>query len=102
MSKWVYLNPDNTIREIIPDNATKSLPEWEDVTEGLQAITKWYGEDFAAHCVEAPDEVMQNWSYDGLIFIPPVPPEITPPQPTAEDRLRADVDYMAILLGVTL
>lgn len=35
--------------EIIPDNA---IP-----------VSKWYGEEFAANCIEAPDEVNQGWFY---------------------------------------
>lgn len=36
--------------EIIPDYA---LP-----------VEQWYGAEFAAQCVEAPDEVEQHWTYD--------------------------------------
>ena len=38
----------NIVTEIIPDYA---LP-----------VEKWYGKEFAALCVEAPDEVEQNWT----------------------------------------
>ena len=41
----------NVVVEIIPDYA---LP-----------VAQWYGEAFAAQCVEAPDEVEQGWVYDG-------------------------------------
>ena len=38
---------NNVVREVIPDYA---LP-----------VEKFYGADFAAQCVEAPDEVDQHW-----------------------------------------
>ena len=48
----------NVVVEIIPDYA---LP-----------VAQWYGEAFAAQCVEAPDEVEQGWVYDGENFTCPV------------------------------
>lgn len=58
---------DNVVVEIIPDYA---LP-----------VDQWYGEDFAAQCVEALDNVEQSWVYDKASgqFTPPAPPE--PPAP---------------------
>lgn len=47
----------NVVVEIIPDYA---LP-----------VAQWYGEAFAAQCVEAPDEVEQGWVYDGENFTCP-------------------------------
>lgn len=41
---------DNVVVEVIPDYA---LP-----------VEKWYGKEFAAQCVEAPDEVEQHWTMD--------------------------------------
>lgn len=41
---------DNVVVEIIPEYA---LP-----------VEKWYGAAFAEQCMEAPDEVEQNWVYD--------------------------------------
>lgn len=38
------------VKEIIPDYATP--------------VSNWYGNDFAMSCVDAPDEVEQNWVYD--------------------------------------
>lgn len=54
------------VREVIPDYA---LP-----------VEKWYGEEFAAQCVEAPDEVDQRWVYDSKTgtFSQPVEPEPGP------------------------
>lgn len=47
----------NVVVEIIPDYA---LP-----------VAQWYGEAFAAQCVEAPDDVSQGWVYDGENFTCP-------------------------------
>ena len=41
---------ENVVYEIIPDYA---LP-----------VEKWYGFEFATQCINAPDEVEQNWVYD--------------------------------------
>ena len=49
--KFVRLE-NNTVREIIPAAATSP------------SISYWYGQDFASLCVEAPDEVMQHWTYN--------------------------------------
>ena len=46
--KTVYLNEDNTVREIIPEYALP--PE------------KWYSEAFARRCVEVQDNVEQGLS----------------------------------------
>lgn len=62
MSKTVYLNSDNTVREIIPDYA---LP-----------VEKWYGAEFARRCVEAPDDVEHGWIYNeesGVVSASPGP-----------------------------
>lgn len=45
-----YMNPDNTVREIIPDEA--------------RPVAQWYNEEFASHCMEIPDDVHENWEYD--------------------------------------
>lgn len=48
----------NIVAEIIPDYA---LP-----------VEKWYGKEFAALCVEAPDDVEQHWVMnDDGSFSPP-------------------------------
>ena len=61
---------NNIVFEIIPEYA---LP-----------VEKWYGENFAADCVEAPDEVEQHWVYDPQTgtFSEPVEPE---PEPEPEE-----------------
>ena len=41
---------NNAVAEIIPEYA---IP-----------VEKWYGEELASQCLEAPDEVDQNWIYD--------------------------------------
>lgn len=72
---------ENVVVEIIPEYA---LP-----------VNKWYGEKFAAECIEAPDCVDQGWQYDGENWNEPVynsaPKEA---EPTTEEILNA-------MLGVT-
>ena len=60
---------DNVVYEIIPEYA---LP-----------VEKWYGSEFAAHCVEAPSEVEQGWIYDdeAKTFSKPTPA----PEPQLDD-----------------
>lgn len=77
--KWVRLE-NNVVREVIPDEATKPN------------VAYWYGDDFAAQCKQAPDEVDQRWVYDpetGKYSEPPVP---IPPEPQP--------DYMAFIAGL--
>lgn len=74
--------------------------------------------------VEAPDYVFEGWGYDpnaegDARFIRPTPPDgwlydadtgtfyqegtVAPSSvPTAEEQLRADVDFIAAMMGVTL
>ena len=74
--------------------------------------------------VEAPDYVFEGWGYDpsqegDARFLPPIPPEgwlydentgtfyqdgEVPPslRPSEEEQLRADIDYLAIMMGVSL
>lgn len=47
--KTVHLR-DSIVSEIIPEYA--------------KPVKKWYGEEFASECIEAPDEVYQNWVYN--------------------------------------
>ena len=73
----------NTVREIIPDEATQP------------SVAHWYGEEFAAQCVEAPNDVQQGYIYDaetGAFAPPPPPPEPEPPEPQGDiAQLTADV-----------
>jgi hypothetical protein len=80
---------NNTVVEIIPNYA---LP-----------VEKWYGAEFSALCMEAPDEVEQNWAYDPdtETWAEPKAPE-PQPEPTELEQLRADVDYIAMETGVEL
>ena len=67
---------DNIVVEIIPEYA---LP-----------VEKWYGLEFAAQCIEAPDDVEQGWVYDGNSFskvIPEPEPESTP-EPIKETKTK--------------
>lgn len=87
---------NNIVFEIIPDYA---LP-----------VEKWYGADFAAMCMEVPDEVDQHWVYDpetSTFSPPPMPPEPEEPEevePPAGDEGESEVtadELMDILLGVS-
>lgn len=89
--KTVYLNEDNTVREIIPEYALP--PE------------KWYSEAFARRCVEVQDNVEQGWFYNpetGQATPDTRPSE--PQPPSAEKRLGlleealAQTDETAIAL----
>ncbi len=79
----------NVVREVIPEYA---LP-----------VEKFYGPAFAAACVEAPDEVEQRWARnkDGSWSAPADIPAAAA-EPTQLEQLRADVDYIAMEMGVEL
>ena len=82
---------NNIVKEIIPLYA---LP-----------VEEWYGAEFAASCVAAPDEVGERWTYDAETgeFRAPQPQEPpAPPEPTETQQLRADIDFLAIMTGVNL
>lgn len=55
----------------------------ETIPEYALPVEKWYGAEFAAQCVEAPDEVQQKWVYDvgAKTFSKPTPT----PEPTLDD-----------------
>lgn len=83
----------NVVVEIIPEYA---LP-----------VETWYGEKFAAQCMEAPDEVEQGWVYDpeSGTFSEPVPYEPEPepePEPTQLDIIEAQVTYTAMMTDTLL
>lgn len=63
--KNAYMNPDYTVREILPSEAVP--------------IADWYNAEFASHCMEIPDHVMPNWEYDprnGQFYEPGTRPEL--------------------------
>lgn len=69
---------NNTVAEIIPEYA---LP-----------VETWYGETFAAQCMEAPDEVEQRWTYDPESGTWSEPGDTDPaPEPTVWDELAAAI-----------
>ena len=77
----------NLVVEIIPDEA--------------RPVSKWYNEDFAKQCVEAPDEVQPNWSYDPETGeFSDEYPEIPIPTDEPEEPVTTD-DILNALLGVT-
>ena len=79
---------DNIVAEIIPEYA---LP-----------VEKWYGADFAAQCVEAPDEVDQLWVYDpaaGAFYAPVEEPKLEEStELTMEDLAEVALDLETRLL----
>ena len=85
--KWVRI-VDNKVYEIIPEEST------------TPSIATWYGEEFANLCVEAPDEVMQNWHYEAstgaFMEEDPSPPGLPESGATVEDIL----DILEKMLGV--
>jgi len=48
---WVRLD-NNKVMEIIPEENT--IPD----------VASWYGAEFESWCIQAPDEVQQNWYYN--------------------------------------
>lgn len=73
------------VAEIIPEYA---LP-----------VADWYGSSFAAHCVEAPDEVGQRWAYDPETgtFAPPAEKE-EPEEPSGDTaRIAALEEELAAI-----
>lgn len=51
--------------------------------------------------VEAPDNVCEGWGYANGEFTEPQSPA-EEDEPTEAERLRADVDYIAAMTGVSL
>lgn len=43
-------------------------------------VKHWYGEEFAAKCIEAPDNAEQGWVYSNGVFTAPVEEKPTPSQ----------------------
>ena len=66
MAKMVFIE-DGADKEIIPDYA---LP-----------VEKWYGEEFASNCVEAPEDVKEGLLYDPETKTFSKPPAPKPPEP---------------------
>lgn len=74
----------------------KNNEVWEVIPEEALPVEKWYGEEFAAECTEAPDEVDQRWVYDPETgtFSPPPEPVPVEPEPGMEEIINT-------LLGVS-
>lgn len=103
--KFIYLT-DNTVQEIIPETnpAFPGIP-----------IEQRYSPEFLANCVVVDNntEVQSGWIYDPetqTFSEPPEPepvepidpPDREPPEPTEMERTRADIDYLALMMGVEL
>lgn len=82
--KWAKLE-GNIVREIIPDAAT------------VPSVAHWYGEQFAAECRKAPNEVEQRWVYDpkASTFAPPEPE----PEPIPTPDITELTEAIRILTG---
>lgn len=94
--KYVYVDSNSVVQEIIPE-VNPNLPGF--------TVVQRYPVDFVAKLIPVVDTtpVEQNWVYDGETFSPPVPePEPEPTVPTDLEKLRADIDYIAMETGVTL
>jgi hypothetical protein len=76
---------DGAVREIIPTAAT------------VPNVTHWYGADFAAECVNAPEDVRQGWIYDGTTFSPP-----SASQPSVEDLRAAKIAELSTACEQTI
>jgi hypothetical protein len=65
---------DGVVIEIIPTEATKPLPGWTGIAEGIPSIARWYNDDFAKDCREVPYNVEQGWIYsdETRVFEPPL------------------------------
>lgn len=72
---------NNTVAEIVP---TDALP-----------VSKWYGEDFAAQCIESPDSVGYGWVYDPKTKLFSPPPEPGSPEPDEITLIKAQVQSQA-------
>ena len=88
--KWVRL-ANNKVVEIIPEKARQP------------SVAHWYGAEFAAQCVEAPEEVQQNWIFDEVsgTFSEPSLLAVTFPALTPEEIIMAKIDYLAMMTGVS-
>lgn len=72
---------DSYVREIIPEDATP--------------IENWYPDWFCNQCVEADDEVQQNWYYNGENFyekVPVVEPDIVLHASDLANAIRSGVN----------
>ena len=77
--KTVYLNEDNTVREIIPEYALP--PE------------KWDSDAFARRCVEVQDDVEQGWRYNPETG--QATPGTRPPEPESPSEEDITLDMLA-------
>ena len=99
---YIYLK-DNTVLELIPDESA-AFP-------GIPAAQR-YSSDFLSHCITLDDvsSIHTGMIYDPdakTFSEPPIPnpvviTEPTIPEPTEQEQLRADVDYIAAMEGVNL
>lgn len=89
------------------------IPEFDPVFPSIP-ISQRYSTEFLQNLLEVADDtdVQPNMLYNpdtGEFIWPepepapePSPVDATPPEPTAEERNRADIDYLALMMGVDL
>ena len=79
--KIVYLDPDNSVREILPEATYE------------KGAAFWYGPEFAERCVEAPDDVEQGYVYNAETGIFSKPSYNVPaPEPETEPSVWDELD----------
>lgn len=86
---WVRLQ-NNIVCEILPENAA------------IPSVAYWYGDDFAAQCIQAPENITQGMVYNAETeeFIMPDKPQTTVQETTENLTLDmlADHEYRLSLL----
>ena len=81
--KYVRLDGNNKVVEILPES-----------TYGL-GIEHWYGQEFASHCVSAPDNIQEGLYYQNGAFIERE--EQNQREATELEKLEAQVMYTALM-----
>lgn len=72
---------------------------YEIIPEYALPVEEFYSPEFVAQCMEAPDEVKQNWIYiDGQWVSPEKVPK-PKRQPGAEERIAALESAMLAMMG---
>lgn len=82
--RYVRLNEANRVAEILPQ-------------ETYGDLAYWYGNDFAARCVPAPDEVEEGMVYDNGRFL--IPPDDVHDETDPIEQLQAEYDALILDLS---
>ena len=67
-------------------------------------VEKWYNEEFAKDCMEAPEYVEQGWVYhpDTETWSEPSESVLPEPEPTQLDIIEAQIAYTAMMTDTLL